>query len=108
MEAQRQSHSQPRQLVKTDPFYYYLSHCNVDVTCLRTLPALKLPSLDPGLVLVFLLQLTRLVVGAEDVLPTNTLAGIEQLVGAAVTVGLLDGQSLVGDAAVLLKMGGPV
>lgn len=64
-------------------------------------PALKLLFLDQSLILVFLLQLTRLVVGAENVTSTNTLAGIEQDVGAAVTVGLLDRQSLVRDTAVL-------
>lgn len=65
------------------------------------LSTLKLFCLDRSLVLVFLLQLARLVVGAEDVLSTDALAGIKQLVGAAVTVGLLDGQSFVRDTAVL-------
>lgn len=65
------------------------------------LSTLKPLCLDRSLVLFFLLQLARLVVGAENVLSTDTLAGIKQLVGAAVTVGLLDGQSLVRDTAVL-------
>lgn len=67
------------------------------------LPALKLLRLDQSLVLVVCLQLARLVISAENVLPTDTLAGLKQLVGAAVAEGLLDGQSLVGDTAVLQK-----
>lgn len=66
-------------------------------------PASKSLCLDQSSVLVLLLQLTRLVVGAQDVLSTDALASIEQLIGATVTVGLLDGQSLVRDAAVLQK-----
>lgn len=64
-------------------------------------PALKPVRLDQNLVLIVRLQLARLIVGAENVLPTNTLARLKQLVGSAVAEGLLDGQSLVRDTAVL-------
>ena len=55
------------------------------------LEAPNLLCFDQSLVLVILLQLTRLVVGADNVLSTHTLAGIEQLVSATVAVGLLNG-----------------